>query len=220
MEKLTIDYNKHFKDELIKNGFVIFKFDEAKEAAEIFTDAFDNYPLYTYFKKKYNHKHWLKWNIAVIKSLFKDAVIFTDKTRSLLAIFCCNKFECFNFKEFNKYGGWKSIFTLGRKTIKKSNKFEELAADVRKKHTNLDSIYCFVMCMKPGSNGIVTLLKLSKVIQNFCDQYNRDFYFETHSNKHETMYKRFGYEMVEKFQFPDANIWQYCFMYKHKTKDN
>ena len=214
-----IDYNKLFKEELVKQGFVIFKKDELKEAAEIYTRAFEHYPLYSYFKKKYNYKHWLQWNIALIKTLYKYSVVFTNKERSLCAILCCNHFDGFKSnKELNRNGGWKAYFTLGRKTLKKSEKFEIIAADVRRKHTNMEAIYCFVICLKPESQGNWTLLKLNKVIHEFCDQYHKDFYFETHSGKHEIMYKRFGYELVEKFQLPDSDqYWQYCFMYKHKN---
>ena len=217
MEKKTLDYNQLFKDELVKQGFVIFKENEIKEAAEIFTSAFKNYPLYTYFKKKYNYKHWLQWNIAVIKTMYKNAVVFTDQSRSMVAIFCCNQFTGFDFKELNHNGGWKAYFTLGRKAIKKSDEFEVLSAQARKKHTNFDAIYCFVVALKPESQGTWLLLKLNKIIHDFCDKYQRDFYFETHSGKHETMYKRFGYQMVEKIQLPGTdNCCQYCFMYKHK----
>ena len=221
MNKETLDYNQLLKEELVKEGFVIFKPNEIKEAAEIFTTAFDDYPLYTYCKKKYNHKHWLQWNTAVIKTMYKHSVVFTNQERSLCGIFCCNNYGYFDpDKEFNKNGGWKSIFTLGSKVAKKTLKFENMAADVRKKHTNFKAIYCFCVALKQESKGTWILLKLNKIIHDFCDQYGIDFYFETHSGKHETMYKRFGYEMVEKFQLSDdGEYWQYCFMYKHKTKD-
>ena len=219
MENKFIDYNSLFKQEVEANGFIVLKKNEMKEVAKIFTEAFDQYPIYRYFSKKYNYKDWLKWNTAVIKALSEYGVVFTDSTRSLCGVMCCNKYDIVTRREIYRNGGWKSLFTLGKKALDRVFKFEDFAMELRRKYAIGDYIYCYDICLKKEAQGKGLGKQVIKIAKEFCDKYRIDLYLETHTASNVIYYKKQGFDLLEEAKMPDTDIVNYCFMYKHKTKD-
>ncbi|MCF0227560.1 MAG: GNAT family N-acetyltransferase [Malacoplasma sp.] len=217
MENTNKDYNIQFKREAQERGFIVLNKKHLKEAAEICTNAFEGYPLYLYFKPKYNYKDWYELRLVTLKTLYKQSVILTDANRNSCLLILCNNFKGVKKSKYFLHGEWKAKRLLGKEAMKKIYDFEKFVADIRKKHTNYNSIYVFEIAVKKKYQGAGIAFQYSKFIKEFCDKYKRDVYFETHTDTHVSMYKRLGYELVDQQIIPGSkDVINYCFMYKPK----
>ena len=216
MKKSSINYNQLFKDEISKNGYIVLNKKELKDIVEMSMPAFADYELYHYLTPKFNLEHWITFKWRTFKSFYKDAVIFTDSTRSCCAVIFCNNCRTTNTFKYLIHGVWKSLFSMGAKAIHKMNKFEKFADKLRKKHTNYDSLYWFDLAVKKESQGKGIATAIFKIVLDFCDKHKRDLYFETHNEENAELYSKQGCTLVEKVLLPQSDIIQYCFLYKHK----
>ena len=216
--EIKTDYNALLKEELTNKGYIILKKNEIKDALTVCTKAFEDYEFYLHIKPKFNEKHWIGFKTSVYKAMYKETVIFTDPTRSCCCAICGNGYEKTKATSYIANGILKSVFTLGIKAIARFARFDDFICDLRKKHTNLNCIYCFDISVKKSEQGKGIAKKINKTLQEFSDKYKRDLFFETLSAKNAEIYKNHGFELVEEIKLTDNDkITVYCFMYKHKN---
>ena len=212
------DYNFLFKRAAKERGYIVFDKKDLKEAVAITTEAFDDYPLYHYFTPNYSREKWINLKWRIFKSIFDDAVIFTDHTRSCCAVVMCNNYEKTKTSKYIFNGLIKSYFSIGAKAIKRLSEYEDFVTELRKKHTNYNCIYCFDLAVKKSEQGKGIGHGINNLLQDFSNEHGLDIYFETHSAVNENIYKKLGYTLIEKVPLPwDKKIINCCFMYKHKT---
>ena len=217
MNKQITDYNILLKEELIQKGYIVLNKKEIKDALKVSTEAFENYDLYRYIKPKFNLKHWIMFKDSVYRAMYKDMVVFTDPTRSCCCGVCCNQYQGTKNSSYIANGIFKSFFTIGLKAILKFSKFDKFILNLRKKHTKLYCIYGFDIIVKKSEQGKGIGKGINNLLQEFCNKYKRNMFFETLTKRNCEYYQQLGYELVEEVKLPDAkDITVYCFMYRHK----
>merc|ERR1719453_884834 len=71
--------------------------------------------------------------------------------------------------------------------------------EIQKKHVSGPHVYVNVMAVHPDAQGKGLCGKLMRQVNVYADQLKLPLYLEASGEKNVSVYKRFGYEVVEQF---------------------
>lgn len=206
------------KNIIKKSGLYICEKKDIDKLAEIAADAYKDYPLHNWFTKgKYNKKASKIIMKISLKTMFKDAVIYSDSEElNGFAIWLPFGFTGSKTIPFLLNGGIKLIFTAGIGIIKRLITYEKNAMKLKEKYTKNIDWYLYNLSIKKDSQGKGIASKLLKPMLSFCDNEQMVCYLETNKESNVSLYEHFDFTLDEKYLIPKSNVWHYAMTRKPK----
>lgn len=199
------------KEYIKKNGLYIVNKKELKQLAKIAADAYKNYPLHNWFcNGKYNEKISYKIMLVSLRTMYKDGVIYADSPNlNGFCIWLPFGFTGSKTLPFLFSGGISVFFRGGIKIVKKLITFENFAMKLKQKYTDNMDWYLYNLSIKTEAQGKGIASKLIKPMLAFCDLEQMVCYLETNKEKNLSLYKHYGFELMEEQFVPSSNVIHY-----------
>ncbi len=209
------------KKYITKNGLYIVSKKELKQLAKVAADAYKDYPLHNWFcNEKYNEKISYKIMLVSLRTMFKDGVIYADSPElNGFCIWLPFGFTGSKTLPFLLSGGISIIFRGGIKIVKKLITFENFAMKLKQKYTDNMDWYLYNLSIKQEAQGKGIASKLIKPMLTFCDLEQMVCYLETNKEKNLSLYKHYGFELMEEQLVPSSNVIHYSMSRKPNKID-
>ncbi len=185
-----------------------------KKAAQVCRDAFKNNPLWvniTPDEKVRETKVIALWEFFIRYGIKYGQAFGTSENVEGVSVWLnSNDTDMTLFKQL-KCGGFKILRKLGLKTINKLDHIESVMSEKHKKIAPLEHLYLAQFAVDPKSqgNGFSSML-----MRDMLERTNLPIYLETGKEINVSIYKHFGFELIEEVVIPDTDILMYCMLKK------
>ncbi|UCC19999.1 MAG: GNAT family N-acetyltransferase [Promethearchaeota archaeon] len=182
---------------------------QIKKASHVISEAFFNDPLMTYLFPEIKERKFKLSSMMelLIRIGMKYGVVqaTSPHIEGIAVWFPSNKAKITPTMGFLN-GGISYFFKLRGKTIKKQNKIYNYIYSKHKELMPSDHWYLSIIGINPlfQGKGWSTLLLNSMFTQ--IDKQNLPYYLDTNNKENISIYERFGFEIVEEYKLPNANL--------------
>ena len=113
-------------------------------------------------------------------------------------------------------GGFWLFLKHGVNCLSRLSSYDSLAKELKKKYTNNEDWYLYLLCVRQISQGKKIASKLMKPFLNYCKLNKKMCYLETNSDSNVPIYEHFGFKVMEKTTVPNTNIVHYSMLFKEE----
>jgi ribosomal protein S18 acetylase RimI-like enzyme len=188
---------------------ILLSRDQIKPATKIITEAFFNDPLMLYLfpkKKERIDKLSSMMELLVQIGVKYGLVHATSSNIEGIAIWFPPKNSKITSWMGFLCGGFRYYFKIGRKAIKRQNKFYKL---IRLKHKKLipsPHWYLSIIGVKPEQQGNGFSRFLVDSMFRSIDKHRLPCFLDTNNEDNLPIYKRLGFNILQEFEIPDTNL--------------
>ena len=208
------------KEKIIKlledKGLYIAKQSDFDLLSSLAGKAFTDYPLDVYlFGGKYDEEALKQVIKANLYSMFDEGIIYANnKEIDGFAVLMPPGYTGTKSLPFLWNGGFWLLFSKGISCLNRMNNFESFAMELKKKYTNNEDWYLYLLCVNKKSQGKKISSKLMKPILDYFKLNKKMCYLETNSDSNVPIYEHFGFKVMEKTIVPNSNVVHYSMLYK------
>lgn len=182
--------------------------------------GFKGYPLFEYFSDyKYSIEKMIQFWKVDLKTNLKKTIIFSDSEQLIsFALLSPYKKDDFSMKDYIKNGGLLLPLKIGAKPVKRMTSFEKIANEVKDKYaSNNNCWYLYTFVTLPEFRGKGYGKKVMKQVCNFLDEHQQNCYLETFLEINIDIYKKYGFELMEKVPIKNTNLTICALLRKHRS---
>ena len=179
------------------------------EAAEIFSRAFEDDPLVSWFfpdtssRKEMSHSYF---KFRIMYGILYGEVYATSPKMEGLAIWIPSKnVKMTNFKMFRS-GGIRLIKELGFEYVGKLTSVGTFVSKIHHRLINFPHWHLSPMGVKPEYQGKGHGSKLMRSMLRKLDEEKLPCFLETQNKNNVEIYKHYGFNIIDKTTIPDAKL--------------
>lgn len=179
--------------------------------AAVLSEAFFDYPTYKYSlpdSKSRKRKLLTLFKILVKYSMKYGKVISTSKDNEGLMLLLPPNTKISNWGMI-KCGALKIPIKIGFDFIRRQEKIDKIQEKLRQKYAKFPHMYLWAVAVRPELQNKGYGKKLISYLQEELKKEKIQCYLETAKNLNVKIYKKFGFELLEKAY--DKEIDRYCF---------
>ena len=182
-------------------------------------NAFTDDPLDSYFfGGKYDEeglKQVIKTNLY---TMIDEGIVYANnKEIDGFAVLMPPGFTSIKSFTFLWNGGFWLLFKHGISCLNRLSNFETFAKDLKKKYTNNEDWYLYLLCVRKNCQGKKISSKLMKPFLNYCKLNKQICYLETNSDSNVPIYEHFGFKVMEKTTVPNSGIVHYAMLFNEEA---
>ena len=200
------------KKAIEKAGLYIVQKKDLEHLAKVSADAYQDYPLHTWFTKgKYDAKAAKLLMEVSLKTMTEDAVIYADSEEMngfaawLPFGFTGNKTLPFLVK-----GGLRLFIHSGFGLIGRLLTYENYAMNLKKTFTDHYDWYLFNLSIRKDAQGKGLASKLMRPMLQFCDDERMVAYLETNKETNVGLYQHYGFDLMKEEVIPQTPVTHYA----------
>lgn len=189
---------------------------DIEAAAKVIAEAFSDDPAIRYLLGgKSVGENDCKYFTCLLKAIYgKCVIVSTNDTIKNVLILFPPELQAVPTLPFLVKGGIKLIRHFGIGLFTRSISYENNCRRIKRKYVTPKTWYCMCFVVSPEHQGRGEGGRLLKPILQIFDDEQIPLYLETHKRVNTDIYKRFGFEVVEKAAIPKTEITQYSMLRK------
>lgn len=202
------------------NNLIRLKKSQIRLADEMLARAYHDDPVFTYFIPKNSERKRL--SPYIFQFLLRYGVLYgeayaTSPNMEGVAIWLpYEKAEITPWRAIRS--GFLSLyFRVGKEVISRMSHFTEYDYKLQYRHANFQHWYGFLMGVDLKFQGRGYASALMKPMLARADQEHLPFYLETHKERNVSVYKHYGFKVVEKDTIPGTHITHWAMLRKKSS---
>ena len=204
------------KKAIEKAGLYIVQEKDLEHLAEVSADAYQDYPLHTWFTRgKYDAKAAKLLMEVSLKTMTEDAVIYADSEEmNGFAAWLPFGFTGNKTLPFLANGGLRLFLHSGFGLIGRLLTYENYAMNLKKAYTDHYDWYLFNLSIRKDAQGKGLASKLMRPMLQFCDDERMVAYLETNKETNVSLYQHYGFDLMKEEVIPKTPVTHYA-MVRH-----
>ena len=200
------------KKAIERAGLYIVQKKDLEHLAEVSADAYQDYPLHTWFTKgKYDAKAAKLLMEVSLKTMTEDAVIYADSEEmNGFAAWLPFGFTGNKTLPFLVNGGLRLFLHSGFGLIGRLLTYENYAMNLKKTFTDHYDWYLFNLSIRKDAQGKGLASKLMRPMLQFCDDERMVAYLETNKDVNVGLYQHYGFDLMKEEVIPQTPVTHYA----------
>ena len=210
------------KKAIERAGLYIVQKKDLEHLAEVSADAYQDYPLHTWFTKgKYDAKAAKLLMEVSLKTMTEDAVIYADSEEmNGFAAWLPFGFTGNKTLPFLVNGGLRLFIHSGFGLIGRLLTYENYAMNLKKTFTDHYDWYLFNLSIRKDAQGKGLASKLMRPMLQFCDDERMVAYLETNKETNVGLYQHYGFDLMKEEVIPKTPVTHYAMVRHPKDADS
>lgn len=220
------DFTKNLELSMAKQalqdaGLYIVPAERIDELCEVAADAYQDYPLHTWFTNGIYDPVASKLIMkATLASMIDSAIIYADSEElNGFAVLIPPGFTGSKTLPFLQHGGIRLVLHSGLGIVRKLLTYETFAMGLKNKHIRHIDWYLYNLSVQRDAQGKGIASKLLRPLFEFCNDEVNVLYLETNKESNVAIYEHYGFELKETTTVPGSNVKHYCMIHVPQTNE-